>query len=447
MENNRLKSRPTPLGGKLWLSVIVFGLIGQIAWVVENMYFATFAQTLFKDTEKFGNLYYVATTLMVILSAVTATVTTIFAGGLSDKIGKRKPFITIGFICWGLTIMLFAAIPIDFDSSKGKLITALLVIFDCIMTFAGSNANDAAFSAWTADITDVTNRGKVNTILAILPMFATVITIVAAMFTFDAGNYKAFFIILGIVPVVTGIISLFTLKDASHIVKSTESGMKEIFYGFSPRVIKANKMMFVCLLCLCLLGIAQQTFMSYIISFITVTLGITDYALPFGIVVVASALITAFAGVLYDKFGRKHFYIPLAIFAAVGTFLIYAMKFMDSSAYLPMLYLGGVIMLGANLSLYGGLQATFQDYIPKGMEGRFQGVRMCFMVLIPMIVGPLISLSVGVNSFDNMDAGVSAPPFEFFLIAAIVVVISIIPLAIVRKDADSLRQNLLSKKM
>ena len=102
-----IKSRSTRLGGRIWGSVLLCGLIGQIAWIIENMYFATFAQDLFEDVSKFGNNYYVATTLMVILSALTATVTTIFAGALSDKVGRRKAFITAGYIVWGFTIMLF----------------------------------------------------------------------------------------------------------------------------------------------------------------------------------------------------------------------------------------------------------------------------------------------------------------------------------------------------
>ena len=91
-----VKSKSTRLGAKIWASVLICGLIGQIAWIIENMYFATFAQDLFEDVSKFGNNYYIATTLMVILSAVTATVTTIFAGAFSDKLGKRKVMITVG---------------------------------------------------------------------------------------------------------------------------------------------------------------------------------------------------------------------------------------------------------------------------------------------------------------------------------------------------------------
>ncbi len=39
-----------PLGTRIWFSAVLFGLIGQIAWVVENMYFATLAQDIFANS-------------------------------------------------------------------------------------------------------------------------------------------------------------------------------------------------------------------------------------------------------------------------------------------------------------------------------------------------------------------------------------------------------------
>ena len=86
----------TPLGGKIWASLLMCGFIGQVAWIVENMYFATSAQDIFENSPDANHLYYLVTTLMVVLSALTATVTTIFAGALTHKVGKRKPFISIG---------------------------------------------------------------------------------------------------------------------------------------------------------------------------------------------------------------------------------------------------------------------------------------------------------------------------------------------------------------
>ena len=31
------EKKSTPLGGRVWFSAVFFGLIGQIAWIVENM--------------------------------------------------------------------------------------------------------------------------------------------------------------------------------------------------------------------------------------------------------------------------------------------------------------------------------------------------------------------------------------------------------------------------
>lgn len=439
--------KSTKLGGKIWFNGILFGLVGQIAWMVENMYFATFAQNIFEDTSKYGNLYYIATTLMVIFSAITATVTTIFAGGLCDKSGKRKPFISIGYILWGLTIIMFSAVPTDFSPEKGAAVVAILVIFDCIMTVAGSTANDAAFNAWITDVTDVSNRGKINTTLSILSVFAMVVTLVIAMFTFDKGNYNGFFYILGIIPIIAGILSLFLLKDSANITKAQSTDyLKSTFYGFRKNIIKKNKMLYVTLACYCLIGISQQVFMSYLINFVVKTLGITDYLIPLAIVIIGSSAVTAVLGILFDKFGRKNFFLPILLIIVAGTFIIYLMKFMPSSAYLPMLYIGGIMMLGGMLSMIGALNSTFQDYIPKGTEGRFQGVRMCFTVMVPMIIGPIITLAIGINSFNPLDPVAAKPPFEIFLASSVIALIAFIPMYFVRKDADRLRKNLLSKR-
>lgn len=451
-------AKSTPLGKRIWFCAVFFGLIGQIAWVVENMFFAKFGQDLF-DTQ--GELYYTVTTLMVILSALTATVTTIFAGGLVDKTGKRKPFITFGYIIWGVTIMLFAAVPINFSASENWGIIAVLVILDCVMTLFGSTSNDAAFNAWVTDVTDSTNRGKVNTILSVMPVVATVLVFGIGMFTYDNGAtvtneageivkvaigernplfIKLFFIIIGIFPMIGGVVSAFTMKDAPNIVRNSNPDyLKETFYGFRPSVVKANKMMYVTLAVVCLLGIAQQTFMSYLINFIANTLGITDYILPLAAIIVVGAVITGVLGVFFDKIGRKKFYFPLLAILIVGAIVVYCMKFMPQNAYLPILIVGGIILLGAMLALGGALTSTFQDYIPKGAEGRFQGVRMIFTVLIPMVLGIAIAQVVGINSLDAHDAGQTTPPFELFLAAAVIVALAAIPLFFVFKDADRLR--------
>lgn len=245
---------------------------------------------------------------------------------------------------------------------------------------------------------------------------------------------------LGAIPLTVGIISLFTLKDSGNIIKNQNPNyLKETFYGFRLSVAKNNKMLYVTMTALCIIGISQQIFMSYLIKFVEKTLGITDYLMPLAVIIVGSALITGVMGFLYDKFGRKHFYLPLLGIVVAGTLIVYCMKFMNSSAYLPLLIAGGIIMLGAMLCMGGALMSTFQDYIPKGYEGRFQGVRMVFTVLIPMIIGPIISLIIGINAFDPHDSVANKPPFEIFLAAAIAAVLAFIPIYFIRKDSDRLR--------
>ena len=433
------------LGGRLWFSIIFFGLIGQIAWIVENMYFATFCQDIFGNSGR-PDLSYIVTTLMVILSAVTATATTIWAGAKCDAAGKRKPFIAYGYIVWGFTIMIFALIPMKASAGAVFIVGFLLVLFDCIMTFAGSTANDAAFNAWVADNTDTTNRGRVNTILSMMPVFAVIIVFIGLGSLYSSANEtnSIFFIVLGCIPTVSGIIALFTLKDSDKLTSSVNREyIKDTFYGFRKDVIKENRMMYICLASACIVGISQQTFFSYLMNFVIKTLGFGDaFVVPVAVIILGAAVITGIMGVLFDRYGRKKFYFPLLAGCIAGTFSFYLLKDMKNIG--PVLYIGGIVMMGSILSLTGALQSAFQDYIPEGFEGRFQGVRMCFTVLIPMIIGPVISMIIGLDAM-GMNGDDFAPTYEIFLAAAIVAVLGFIPMYFVRKDAGRLRSVLLDK--
>ena len=439
--------KSTKLGGRLWFCLIFFGLIGQIAWIVENMYFATFCQDIFSNSGR-PDLSYIVTTLMVIFSALTATLTTVIAGAKCDKLGKRKPFIAWGYIIWGFTIMVFAFLPMRAESGMLFLIGFLLVLFDCVMTVAGSTSNDAAFNAWVADNTNTTNRGRVNTILSMLPVFAVVVVFIGlgSLYSSSNENNALFFIVLGCIPTAAGVLALFLLKDADGIEKKSDSEYyQDTLYGFRKDVVKQNRMMYICLTAFCIINIAQQTFFSYLINFIIKTLGLGDgFVIPMAVIIVGAAVITGIMGIFLDKYGRKKFYFPLLVFFILGTFSFYLLKNTQGTMLTLVLYAGGIIMMGAMLSLTGALQAAFQDYIPSGFEGRFQGVRMCFTVLIPMIIGPIISLIIGLDAM-GMNGEDFMPTYEIFLAAAIVALLAFIPLYFVRRDDDRLRSSLIDK--
>ena len=82
------------LDKRFWAALLIFGLMGQIAWVVENMYFNVFIYKMFHASAA-------DISAMVMASAVTAAVTTIIMGAVSDRVGRRKAFMSVGYLIWG----------------------------------------------------------------------------------------------------------------------------------------------------------------------------------------------------------------------------------------------------------------------------------------------------------------------------------------------------------
>lgn len=422
-------------GARLWLLTVFFGLVGQLAWVVENMYFATMAQDIFSNSGR-GDLSYLITTLMVIFSAVTATATTILAGGLSDRVGRRRPFIAYGYILWGVTIMVFGLLPMRAEGAMLTLLAVLLVLFDCLMTLCGSTANDAAFSAWVADVTSKENRGRVNGVLSALPVFAVVIIflLLGPLYSPENERNLLFFLVLGAIPMLSGVLALLFLRDREGLRAGGGRSARELLYGFSPSVWKENRMLYTVLLSSCLVGIAQQTFFSYLINFVVITLGYGDgFVIPMAVIIVGAAAVTGITGVLTDRLGRRRFYYPLLAAAVIGTLSMYLLQFLAGGARTAVLYLGGVLMMGGLLAITGTLGAAFQDRIPEGCEGRFQGVRMCFTVLLPMIVGPIVSLFIGLDAMGMNGEGF-IPPYAMFLAGALIALTAALPLFFVRRN-------------
>ena len=81
----------TRLGARKWLSIVLVGLVGQFAWTIENMYFNVYLYNTISTEPD-----YIAA--MVGWSAAAATLTAIFMGALSDRLGKRRLLIGLGYI-------------------------------------------------------------------------------------------------------------------------------------------------------------------------------------------------------------------------------------------------------------------------------------------------------------------------------------------------------------
>ena len=229
----------TKLGGRFWLALTVFSLVGQVAWVVENMYFNVFIYKMFHATAA-------QISLMVAASAVVATLTTILIGALSDRVGKRKIFICVGYLLWGISILSFALIRVDVISpmvSAGVAVTTvcvnLTILMDCVMTFFGSTANDACFNAWLTDSTDDTNRGAAEGINAMMPMMAILVVFGGFMF-FDlekAASWVTIFTIIGVVVILIGIVGFWLIREPKVTPSPAGSYWGSILYGFRRSIL------------------------------------------------------------------------------------------------------------------------------------------------------------------------------------------------------------------
>ena len=436
-------------GKQNWWILIVFGLIGQIAWSVENMYFNLFVfETISPNLD--------AVTLMVQLSGITATVTTLVAGTLSDKTGNRRRFISYGYLIWGVTVALFGLLSTDniaaiFHMEETAAITAalaLVIVLDCVMTVFGSTANDAAFNAWVTDNTREEYRGKVEGVLSILPLIAMLIVAGGFGILVSMIGYHALFFGLGAVIAVCGVIGVFTVKDSPLLER--KGTIKDIIYGFKPSVIKGNPTLYLTLVITGVYGIACQIFMPYLIIYMKTYLSFTvvEYSVVFGLAIVLGAAINLYLTRLADKKDKaKLLYIAAAVFA-VGLFGMYIFHFENKPLTLALFGLAGFIMITGYIFVSALCGALTRDYTPEANAGKLQGVRMIFSVLIPMIFGPMIGNAINkaaaiplpdLSSADVMTTQYIPAP-EIFLAGTIAaaVMFAVIPLLVkAKKKAEA----------
>ena len=455
-------AKDAALGKRAWFNLCLFGFIGQIAWNLENMYFNTFLyNTVYEGgtvTEGLSSMK--AIKLMVAFSAVTAVVTTFLMGNLSDKMNRRKVFISCGYLLWGFTVLVFGFITKDnvatiFGIDKSDIaavVTATsvaVIVMDCVMTFMGSTANDSAFNAWITDITTPKNRATVESVLSILPIGAMVAVIVFAGFIEQLG-YPTFFFVIGAVVIVSGLVGFFTLTDSKNGVKKNENYFKELFYGFRPSVIKANVRLYLALAAVCLYSVAVQVWMPYLLIYLEHYLGfnvenLTQYltgpvliAVP--IVLAVAVAVVILGGKLIDKVGKNVLiFVAFALFA-VGCFGAYFAHTLAPFGLAALPLLMGYGFLGIMLN------ATVRDHTPEDKVGLFQGVRMIFFVLIPMVVGPHIgdlacAMSKSGQYMDETGNLTYEPAPAMFLAAGIVILFTLIPLVALKKKGFSVNKN------
>lgn len=450
------------LSKKNWFIITLFCLMGGVAWNTENMYFNTFiTNEIYADVSQtaiMGSME--ATTAiarMVALSAIAAVLTTFIMGALSDRLKNRKMFISVGYILWGAVTAMFGFITKEnvanlFNLTDEARILGctvwMVILMDIVMTFMGSTSNDAAFQAWVTDVTVPKQRPVVETVLSVVGTISSfVVTSIGSFAQAGTITYKVFFIGLGLVVTLCGVIGLFLIKDPPRTaqIETSSNYWADLFYGFRPSVIKDNARLYLALAAFSFAIIAFQVFYPYLLTYIQYVIiidngGVSNILKPSVIimaVVVVALLLWCIVTLLKLSTRKKGFCLTVGVVVmTLGFFLLST----STSIYVIILSLLPVVLGNALVNILFG--AAVKDFIPEGKAGLFQGIRMIFSVLLPMVIGPVIGdracQKAAQTIINEVGAEVIVPAKDMFLWAGIVCIFAIIPLyLLIRKGLDT----------
>ena len=438
------------LSKRIWLNICIFSFMGGLEWNIENMYFNTFLYDSIyggASANALANVMAPTTAIsrMVALSAITAVVTTFIMGTLSEKMKKRKVFISVGYIIWGIITAAFGFISKESVatvlglSDEAKILATtvwVVIVMDMIMTFMGSTSNDSAFNAWLNDVTNPLVRPKVETALIFVGLFSMLAVMgLGSVAQSGAMSYSTFFLILGLIVTLSGVVGLFSLEDPKiKGEKTNTSYWSDLFYGFRPSVVKENANLYLVLAALGIYNIAIQVFFPYLFVYlgnVIVPNAVFDAKTIVVAVIAVAALAAGVIGLLKASDKKKFIaYMCTIVLFIAGLFIL------STSTNIIVVLIGIAPTLIGYVVLQIQLSATMRDFIPEDKVGLFQGIRMIFVVLIPMIVGPAIGdIACRSSNITIVEYGVDklVPSTSMFFWAAIVAVFVLVPILILAK--------------
>ncbi|MCR5491745.1 MAG: MFS transporter [Bacilli bacterium] len=447
------------LGARLWVAIILIGLIGQLAWAIENQYINLW---VFSQTGDANHISWMTTA-----SAIVATATTFFMGALSDKLGKRKLFIALGYTIWGVMVSLFGVmslknlLPLNGnDYAKAFLAVGIMnVVVDCLMTFFGSTSNDAAFNAFVTDQTNEKNRPLVESIISVMPLFAMAIMfVVGGMLGLPGAMGEAesatdfairisepwfiFFLAVGILTTAVGVACFFLLPKDNIAPSRDEKYIKKLVTGFLPKTIKSNVGFYLVLLTFLFFNIAVDSFMPYYLVYFQSTLGIVegDFFSAMAIIIGVSSAIVIALGAFLDRIGKMKVIFPAILVMGGG-----ALGFFLCGAEKPLAILSGVLLMTGYLVGTAALGAELRDQTPKNDVGSTQGVRMVFCVLLPMAIGANLSTAAFQSKYENEFGQIVAKPDKWMFIvtlgAALLAIIPAVVLVLYKRKKQNQEAN------
>lgn len=431
------KAKQKVSGFRMWLLVWGLGLAGQICWNMENQWFNTFVYA------KIGKNPSIITG-MLIFSAAATTFATFFFGTWADRTGKRRRFISIGYILWGIFTIAFGLT--EFISRDLYVLAGIMVVVaDTIMSFFGSMGNDAGFNTWTNDIMTDKNRGQIGAALATQPVLGTILgTVVGGLLVGENDNYMRLFLVMGIFVICFGIISLFSMNEADDVEPSVRGSFaKQFFSVFNFRKFFELKELVWVNIGVAVFFIGFNVYFAYMGNYIIYYLGYT--ADMMGIIEAVPLVLAMLSAIPISMLINKNKHIPVT-FAAIIINIIGLMvlgpvkkESIDTSSIFNLRLWLGIFLVGVGyVAILQTTKVWTKQLYPKDSKGQFEGIWILFFVLIPMIGGSLIGEAVvktGGEQFLNTVSGQTEyiPNGNIFFVGAAIVLLSAVPFIMTAK--------------
>lgn len=426
-----------------WLLVWGLGIAGQLCWNMENQWFNTFVYAkIAKDPTIIS--------WMVGVSAAATTVSTFLFGCVSDRLGKRKLLVAVGYILWGIFTIAFGMTQFLTRSAAAAL-TAVgfaVVAADAVMSFFGSMGNDIGLNAWVNDHMNDGNRGQLGAALATQPIIGTIVgTVLGGILVGSDDNYMRLFFVMGLVVIAFGIYCLFAMADSPDLKPSRRGSFASQFFSiFDFRGYIQNRELAWVNLALAVFFIAFNMYFTHIGNYMIYYLGFSPDMMGYveGIALVLAMLFTIPGTRLLNRGKAPVLCLAATVINSLGVaalgFFVRPENINPQALWNPVL-LGGVFLMGLGYVLFlQSITVWSKQLYPEDARGQFEGIRILFFVLIPMVIAPLISNPIIKKSGEFVDEnGFTAylPTHTLLIVGAGLVLLTILPILKARKYRDT----------
>lgn len=421
---------------RMWVLIWSLGLMGQIGWNVESMWFNTF---VYEKIDKNPSII----TPMLILSALATTVSIFLLGTLSDRTGRRRTLISTGYIVWGVLTIVFGFNQLLVN--KSYVLAIIGVVFgDMLVSFFGSMSTDVGYATWTTDIMNDDNKGKIGAAIAIQCVLGSLLgNVIGGYIVGQENNYMRLFIVVGSVLATFGVVSAYMFTNKDDVKPSIRGTFKQQFFSvFDFRNLLKQKELLWVNLSVIIFFIGFNTYFPHLGNYLIHYLGFS--ADKMGLIQAIPLVLAMIITLPVSNFVNKDKFVPVSVFAIasgiVGALFVYPITpdLIDTTSFFDIRLFLGVFFVGVSYVVM--LQSTkiwTKKLYPSDSKGQYEGLWAISYVLLPMTFASIISQNVvklsGLTIENSLTGQIEyIPNGNIFLIGVTISTLSVIPVIITK---------------